>query len=288
MKLASFVHQGIRSYGIVSAEGVVNLGQRLGDRYADLKALLAADDGLAQAARYSEETADLRFDEIAFLPVIDNPGKILCVGMNYAEKRKEFDQHNPAPTLFVRFADSQTGHNAPVVKPRHSSEFDYEGELAVIIGKGGENIARETALSHVAGYSCYMDGSARDWQHSWFTAGKNWRQTGAFGPWMTTADEIPDPHTLAIRTWLNGRMVQDDTTASMIHKVAELIEYISTFTSLTPGDVIITGSPGGVGKKRTPPLFMKAGDRIEVEIEKIGHLSNVIVEAPEQALAAAH
>ncbi|MDM9615391.1 fumarylacetoacetate hydrolase family protein [Kosakonia cowanii] len=288
MKLASFVHQGIRSYGIVSAEGVVNLGQRLGDRYADLKALLAADDGLAQAACYSEEAADLRFDEIAFLPVIDNPGKILCVGMNYAEKRKEFDQHNPAPTLFVRFADSQTGHNAPVVKPRHSSEFDYEGELAVIIGKGGENIARETALSHVAGYSCYMDGSARDWQHSWFTAGKNWRQTGAFGPWMTTADEIPDPHTLAIRTWLNGRMVQDDTTASMIHKVAELIEYISTFTSLTPGDVIITGSPGGVGKKRTPPLFMKAGDRIEVEIEKIGHLSNVIVEAPEQALAAAH
>ncbi|WP_042716831.1 fumarylacetoacetate hydrolase family protein [Kosakonia cowanii] len=288
MKLASFVHQGIRSYGIVSAEGVVNLGQRLGDRYADLKALLAADDGLAQAARYSEEAADLRFDEIAFLPVIENPGKILCVGMNYAEKRKEFDQHNPAPTLFVRFADSQTGHNAPVVKPRHSSEFDYEGELAVIIGKGGENIARETALSHVAGYSCYMDGSARDWQHSWFTAGKNWRQTGAFGPWMTTADEIPDPHTLAIRTWLNGRMVQDDTTASMIHKVAELIEYISTFTSLTPGDVIITGSPGGVGKKRTPPLFMKAGDRIEVEIEKIGHLSNVIVEAPEQALAAAH
>ena len=288
MKLASFVHQGIRSYGIVSAEGVVNLGQRLGDRYADLKALLAADDGLAQAARYSEEAADLRFDEIDFLPVIDNPGKILCVGMNYAEKRKEFDQHNPAPTLFVRFADSQTGHNAPVVKPRHSSEFDYEGELAVIIGKGGENIARETALSHVAGYSCYMDGSARDWQHSWFTAGKNWRQTGAFGPWMTTADEIPDPHTLAIRTWLNGRMVQDDTTASMIHKVAELIEYISTFTSLTPGDVIITGSPGGVGKKRTPPLFMKAGDRIEVEIEKIGHLSNVIVEAPEQALAAAH
>ncbi|AST70826.1 5-oxopent-3-ene-1,2,5-tricarboxylate decarboxylase [Kosakonia cowanii] len=288
MKLASFVHQGIRSYGIVSAEGVVNLGQRLGDRYADLKALLAADDGLAQAARYSEEAADLRFDEIAFLPVIDNPGKILCVGMNYAEKRKEFDQHNPAPTLFVRFADSQTGHNAPVVKPRHSSEFDYEGELAVIIGKGGENIARETALSHVAGYSCYMDGSARDWQHSWFTAGKNWRQTGAFGPWMTTADEIPDPHTLAIRTWLNGRMVQDDTTASMIHKVAELIEYISTFTSLTPGDVIITGSPGGVGKKRTPPLFMKEGDRIEVEIEKVGHLSNVIVEAPEQALAAAH
>jgi len=134
-----------------------------------------------------------------------------------------------------------------------------------------------------------MDGSARDWQHTWFTAGKNWRQTGAFGPWMTTADEIPDPHQLAIRTWLNGRMVQEDNTASMIHKVAELIEYISTFTRLNAGDVIITGSPGGVGKKRPPPLFMNAGDRIEVEIENIGHLSNVIMDAPaQQSLATAH
>ncbi|MCL6742514.1 MULTISPECIES: fumarylacetoacetate hydrolase family protein [Kosakonia] len=287
MKLASFVHQGIRSYGIVKADGVINLGQRLGDRYGDLKSLLAAD-ALSEAQQLSGEATDLRFDDLNFLPVIENPGKILCVGMNYAEKRKEFDQHNPAPTLFVRFADSQTGHNAPVLKPRHSSEFDYEGELAVIIGKGGENISRDAALSHVAGYSCYMDGSARDWQHTWFTAGKNWRQTGAFGPWMTTADEIPDPHQLAIRTWLNGRMVQDDNTASMIHKVAELIEYISTFTCLTPGDVIITGSPGGVGKKRNPPLFMKAGDRIEVEIENIGHLSNVIIDAPAHALTAAH
>src|SRR5690606_22981695 len=203
-------------------------------------------------------------------------------------KRKEFDQHNPAPTLFVRFPDSQTGHNEPVLKPRHSSEFDYEGELAVIIGKGGENISRDDALRHVAGYSCYMDGSARDWQHTWFTAGKNWRQTGAFGPWMATADEIPDPHSLAIRTWLNGRMVQEDNTSSMIHKVAERLQYISTFTRPSPGDVIITGSPGGVGKKRNPPLFMKEGDRIEVEIEHIGHLSNVIVEAPAVGLAAAH
>ncbi|MGY6027904.1 fumarylacetoacetate hydrolase family protein [Phytobacter sp. AG2a] len=288
MKLASFVHQGIRSYGIVKADGVVDLGRRLGDRYSDLKSLLAAD-AVNEAQQWFGEKPDFGFDALEFLPVIDNPGKILCVGMNYAEKRKEFDQHNPAPTLFIRFADSQTGHQTPVLKPRHSREFDYEGELAVIIGKSGENISREAALGHVAGYSCYMDGSARDWQHTWFTAGKNWRQTGAFGPWMTTADEIPDPHQLAIRTWLNGRMVQEDNTASMIHKVAELIEYISTFTRLNAGDVIITGSPGGVGKKRTPPLFMNAGDRIEVEIENIGHLSNVIMDAPaQQSLAAAH
>ncbi|AUU92760.1 MULTISPECIES: fumarylacetoacetate hydrolase family protein [Enterobacteriaceae] len=287
MKLASFVHQGIRSYGIVKADGVINLGRRLGDRYSDLKSLLAAN-ALNEAQQLSGEKPDLSFDALEFLPVIDNPGKILCVGMNYADKRKEFDQHNPAPTLFVRFADSQTGHQTPVLKPRHSSEFDYEGELAVIIGKSGENISREEALSHVGGYSCYMDGSARDWQHTWFTAGKNWRQTGAFGPWMTTADEIPDPHSLAIRTWLNGRMVQEDNTASMIHKVAELIEYISTFTRLNAGDVIITGSPGGVGKKRNPPLFMNAGDRIEVEIENIGHLSNVIMDAPALSLSPMH
>ncbi|MGK3142474.1 fumarylacetoacetate hydrolase family protein [Pantoea sp. C2G6] len=287
MKLASYIHKGKRSYGIVKAEGVVDLGQRLGDRYVDLKALLQ-ENGLSEAMRYLSATGDLPADEITFLPVIENPGKILCVGMNYAAKREEFDQHNPAPTLFVRFPDSQTGHKSPVLKPPHSSEFDYEGELAVIIGTGGENIRRDVALNYVAGYSCYMDGSVRDWQHSWYTAGKNWRQTGAFGPWMVTTDEIPDPQQLAIRTWLNGRQVQEDNTSSMIHTVAELIEYISTFTHLSPGDVIITGSPGGVGKKRNPPLFMQAGDCIEVEIEKIGHLSNMIMEAPASLLTTAH
>ena len=276
MKLASFVHQGIRSYGIVKADGVINLGRHLGDRYSDLKSLLAAN-ALNEAQQLSGETPDLSFDALEFLPVIDNPGKILCVGMNYADKRKEFDQHNPAPTLFVRFADSQTAHNAPVLKPRHSREFDYEGELAVIIGKGGENIRREEALRHVAGYSCYMDGSARDWQHSWFTAGKNWQETGAFGPWMVTTDEIANPHELDIRTYLNGQMVQNDNTGNMVHSIPELIEYISTFATLSAGDVIITGSPGGVGKKRTPPLFMKEGDVIEVEIQKIGKLRNQIV-----------
>lgn len=287
MKLASYIHKGKRSYGIVTAEGVVDLGKRLGDRYIDLKALLQGN-GLTEARCYLSNSIDMLIDEITFLPVIEQPGKILCVGMNYSAKREEFDQHNPAPTLFVRFPDSQTGHKSPVIKPRHSSEFDYEGELAVIIGKGGENLGREVALGYVAGYSCYMDGSVRDWQHTWYTAGKNWRQTGAFGPWMVTADEIPNPHQLAIRTWLNGSMVQEDNTSSMIHKVAELIEYISTFTYLSPGDVIITGSPGGVGKKRNPQLFMKEGDCIEVEIENIGRLSNRIMEAPAHVLTTAH
>ncbi len=278
MKLASYIHHGERRYGIPTPDGMIDLHAHLGQQFADLKALLA-NNGLPLARELAQLKPTIAFADVTFLPVIEHPEKILCVGMNYAEKRKEFDQHNPAPTLFVRFADSQTGHDAPIVKPLHSSEFDYEGELAVIMGKSGEHIARADALSHVAGYSCYMDGSARDWQHSWFTAGKNWPQTGAFGPWMTTSDEIPDPQSLGIRTWLNGVMVQQDNTSSMIHDVAELIEYISTFTRLSAGDVIITGSPGGVGKKRNPPLFMHHGDQIEVEIDKIGHLSNVIVDA---------
>ncbi|WP_404680387.1 fumarylacetoacetate hydrolase family protein [Raoultella terrigena] len=278
MKLASYIHHGRRSYGIAIESGIIDLGNRIGHQYASLKDLLQWD-ALEVARQYIDCPADILLEDITFLPVIDEPGKIFCVGMNYAEKRKEFAETNSAPTLFIRFPDSQTGHARPVIKPVHSSEFDYEGELAVIIGKPGSQITTNNALDHVAGYSCYMDGSVRDWQHAWFTAGKNWKQTGAFGPYMTTADEIPDPHALTIHTWLNGKLVQDDSTGSMIHKVADLIAYISTFTSLSAGDVIITGSPGGVGKKRNPPLFMHDGDRVEVEIENIGRLMNTIVEA---------
>ena len=278
MKLASYIHHGRKSYGIYTEAGIIDLGQKIGQQYPTLKELLQWD-ALDVAQQYVDYPADITDKDITFLPVIEEPGKIFCVGMNYAEKRKEFSETNNAPTLFIRFPDSQTGHARPVIKPNLTEEFDYEGELAVIIGKAGENINRSDALSHVAGYSFYMDGSVRDWQHAWFTAGKNWRQTGAFGPYMTTVDEIPDPHALSIQTYLNGMLVQNDSTASMIHKVADLIAYISTFTMLSPGDVIITGSPGGVGKKRNPPLFMHEGDCVEVAIEKLGRLTNTIVES---------
>lgn len=282
MKLASYIHHGRKSYGIYTEAGIIDLGQKIGQQYPTLKDLLQWD-ALDVAQQYIDYPADITDKDITFLPVIEEPGKIFCVGMNYAEKRKEFAETNNAPTLFIRFPDSQTGHARPVIKPNLTEEFDYEGELAVIIGKAGENIHRQEALSHVAGYSCYMDGSVRDWQHAWFTAGKNWRQTGAFGPYMTTVDEIPDPHALSIQTYLNGMLVQNDSTASMIHKVADLISYISTFTMLSPGDVIITGSPGGVGKKRNPPLFMHEGDCVEVAIEKLGRLTNTIVESTSPA-----
>ncbi|WP_442798412.1 fumarylacetoacetate hydrolase family protein [Pantoea vagans] len=281
MKLASYSYQGRKSYGIFTESGIIDLGNKIGHIYPDLKALLQ-QDAIEIASRYKDFPVDMMMTDVIFLPVIESPGKIFCVGMNYAEKRKEFSETCDAPTLFIRFPDSQTGHATPVVKPALSNEFDYEGELAVIIGKPGTQIAVSDAMDHVAGYSCYMDGSVRDWQHAWFTAGKNWPRTGAFGPCMTTADEIPDPHGLSIQTWLNGRMVQNDSTASMIHKVADLISYITTFTSLSAGDVIITGSPGGVGKKRTPPLFMYEGDQVDVVIENIGHLTNTIVESESQ------
>ena len=277
MKLLSFIRaDGSKSYGIYKDNGIVDLGLRLGDKYKDIKALLAAD-ALSLVSQYAREQIDYSADTVRFLPIIESPDKILCVGMNYMAKRQEFDETNNAPTLFVRFPESQTGHACGVVKPQVSNEFDYEGELTVIIGKSGKHIRREEALHYVAGYSCYMDGSVRDWQHSWFTAGKNWQETGAFGPWMVTTDEIANPHELDIRTYLNGQMVQNDNTGNMVHSIPELIEYISTFATLSAGDVIITGSPGGVGKKRTPPLFMKEGDVIEVEIQKIGKLRNQIV-----------
>ncbi|MDR3414497.1 MAG: fumarylacetoacetate hydrolase family protein [Formivibrio sp.] len=283
MKLVSFQTQdGRKSYGIYTDEGIVDLGKRLGDRFHDIKSLLGANS-LSLARTYSESQPDYKEEEIVFLPIIEQPNKIFCVGMNYAEKRKEFNETNNAPTLFIRFPDSQTGHDCRVVKPEHSNEFDYEGELAVIIGKGGMAIKQEDALSHVAGYSCYMDGSARDWQHTWFTAGKNWRETGAFGPCLVTADEVGNPQELGIRTYLNGMKVQDDNTGNMIHTIASLIEYISTFSALSAGDVIITGSPGGVGKKRVPPLFLKEDDIIEVEIDRLGRLRNYI--AREAAVA---
>jgi len=278
MKFLSFMSDTQEpSYGLHCDGGVIDLGKRMGERYPDLKTLLALD-AISEARQYLTSAPDFREDEIAFLPVIPNPGKIICVGMNYADKCKEFNEKNTAPTLFVRFPDSQTGHDCPILKPACSDEFDYECELAVIIGKAGRTISTENALVHVAGYSCYMDGSVRDWQYTWFTAAKNWPHTGAFGPWMVTTDEIPNPQQLRIRTHLNGQTLQNGSTANMLYPVATLISYISAFTSLCPGDVIITGSPGGVGYKRTPQVFMKSGDVVEVEIEKIGCLCNHVVE----------
>ncbi|MBP2195004.1 fumarylacetoacetate hydrolase family protein [Pantoea cypripedii] len=275
MKLLSFINPatGNKTWGYHQGDKVYDLGSCC----PDLKSALMTNV-LSDIATPAQSSAVFDVDEITFLPVIDNPGKIFCVGMNYQDKRIEFEQTIDAPTLFVRFPDSLTAHSAALCKPDSSDEFDYEGELAVIIGKPTSNVSCEEALQHVAGYSCFMDGSVRDMQYTWFTSGKNWQKTGAFGPWMVTCDEIDNPQALSINTWLNGQRVQHDSTHNMVRSVAELIAYISRFSPLQAGDVIITGSPGGVGKKRTPPLFMKAGDRIEVEISGIGRLVNTVTQ----------
>jgi 2-keto-4-pentenoate hydratase/2-oxohepta-3-ene-1,7-dioic acid hydratase in catechol pathway len=281
MRLATFRTSKNTTYGAVTGQGLVDLGKRLGKRYPDLRALLAAD-ALEEARKAATGAApDYQEAEIAWLPVIPNPDKIVCVGLNYEEHRVETGRDKTEnPALFLRVPESQVGHRQPIVKPRESSNLDYEAEIAVIIGKPGRRISQDKAWEHIAGYSCYNDGSVRDWQRhtiQW-TAGKNFAATGGFGPWMVTSDEIPPGTVLTLSCRLNGEQMQHATTEMMIFKFPRLIEYISTFTTLLPGDVIVTGTPGGVGARRNPPVWMKVGDTVEIEIDKVGVLLNSIAE----------
>ena len=281
MKLASYLLAGSAGYGVVTDRGVVDLTRRIGSKYPDLRALLAGD-GLGDAQQaVAVAPADCQLADLTLLPVIPNPDKIICVGLNYEEHVKETGRDKTEnPTLFLRLADSQVGANQAMVRPRESTHFDYEAEIAVIIGKAGRRISEPDSWRHIAGYSCYNDGSIRDWQRhtSQFTPGKNFTRTGAFGPWMVTADEIPANTLMTLTGRLNGKEVQRATTEQMIFKIPALIRYISAFTHLLPGDVIVTGTPGGVGAKRTPPLWMAPGDTVEIEIDKVGVLKNTIAD----------
>ncbi|MBN9080900.1 MAG: 5-carboxymethyl-2-hydroxymuconate isomerase [Rhizobiales bacterium 62-17] len=277
MKLATFEANGKVSYGAVVDGGIVDLGKKLS--FADLRALIAGN-GFAQAkAAIAGAKPDVALNQVRLLPVIPNPDKIICVGLNYEDHVVETKRERTEdPALFVRFANSQMGHNEPMLLPPESSHLDYEGEIAVIIGKGGRRIAEKDAYGHVAGFSCYNDGSIRDlqWATTQWTTGKNFPSTGAFGPWMVTTDEVPADSVLTLITRLNGQEMQRATTQMMIHSIPRLIAFISVFTELAPGDVIVSGTPGGVGGRKKPPLFMKDGDVCEIEIDKVGVLSNPI------------
>ncbi|MCM2292728.1 fumarylacetoacetate hydrolase family protein [Allorhizobium sp. BGMRC 0089] len=277
MRLSTVKIAGRTSWGVVSGEVFLDVGAVLTGRYADLKAAITA--GLEGVAEVEASATAIPLSEVEWLPVIPNPDKILCVGLNYEMHRQETGRAVVEnPTIFARYANSQTGHLKPIVLPKVSHELDYEGELAVIIGKPGRYISREEAMSHVAGYACYNDGSIRDFQRHThqFTPGKNFPDTGAFGPWMMTPDEIGPMGDLRLQTRLNGQVVQEATFSQMIFDIARQIEYCSTFTRLEAGDVIVSGTPGGVGAKRNPPLWMKPGDVVEVEIDKLGLLRNPI------------
>ena len=281
MRLVSYSARGAPSYGVVKGDGIIDLKARLPSAPASLKGLLGTP-ALGRAAELARDTApDHALGDVRLLPVIPDPDKIVGVGLNYRDHVAESGRTVvEKPTLFLRVPSSQVGHLGKMRRPRVSTELDFEGELAVVIGKAGRYIDRSEALSHVAGYSCYNDGSIRDWQRhtSQFTPGKNFPATGGFGPWLVTADEIPDPSRLELSTRLNGVEVQHSGTDMMIFTVEEQIAYVSGFCELLPGDVIITGTPAGVGSRHTPPLWMKAGDRIEVAISKIGTLENVVAD----------
>jgi len=280
MRLASFRTAQGASYGAVTNNGIVDLGRRLGNRYSDLRTLLERN-GLEEARKAAGSPADYKESDVTWLPVIPNPDKIVCVGLNYEEHRQETGRDKTEqPALFLRLAESQVGHRQPILRPRESKNLDYEAEIAVVIGRAGRRISQKDSWNHIAGYSCYNDGSVRDWQRhtvQW-TAGKNFASTGGFGPWMVSADEIPAGALLTLSCRLNGERMQHATTEQMIFKIPKLIEYISSFTTLLPGDVIVTGTPGGVGARRNPPVWMKPGDTVEIEIDKVGVLVNSIAD----------
>ncbi len=280
MKFASFKIGSTASWGLVEGDDIADLGALLAERYPDLKSAISAD-ALSEAAEAASKARRHALKDICFLPVIPNPDKILCIGLNYEMHRKETGRSEVEnPTVFGRFANSQTGHLTNIIRPRVSTDLDFEGELAVVIGKAGRHIKPADAWDHVAGYACYNEGSVRDFQRHThqFTPGKNFPATGAFGPWMVTRDEIEDLGPLRLQTRLNGQVVQDTTIYQMIFDIPRQIEYCSSFTRLEPGDVIATGTPGGVGSRRNPPLWMKPGDTVEVEIERIGLLRNGIAD----------
>lgn len=283
MKLATFLLDGQQRVGFVSNEGVFALPQSAGK---DLGALIEAGlstqqwHGLvAQASPLPDKAA------LTWLPPVLNPRKILCVGLNYADHTKESPYEQPDyPTLFLRVPTSLVGHDSAIVRPLASDTLDYEGELAVVIGKGGKHIAREAALDHVFGYSIFNDGSVREYQFKspQWTVGKNFDATGGFGPYVVTADELPKGAAgLRLETRLNGKVVQSASTSDMLYDVASLITIISEAITLEPGDVIVAGTPSGIGWARDPRLLMRHGDVCEVSIEGIGTLSNPI--ADEQA-----
>jgi 2-keto-4-pentenoate hydratase/2-oxohepta-3-ene-1,7-dioic acid hydratase in catechol pathway len=279
MKLISFEHHNTPAYGIVKGDDVLDLTPLLGTQAPDLKTLIAKDllDAAAQVA--SSNKATLKLSQLTLLPVIPNPGQIFCIGLNYGEHVRETGREiTEVPTIFLRLPASQVGHGQDILRPAESHRLDYEAEIAIVIGKGGRRIQEAEAWDHIAGYSCYNDGSVRDWQvaTSQWTPGKNFYKTGGFGPWLVTADEIAPNRVMRLQTILNGQVLQDTTTDKMIHSIPRQIAYISSFTPLSAGDVIVTGTPGGVGNKRTPQVFMKPGDTCEIVVDAIGTLRNGI------------
>jgi len=280
MKLISFRRNGAAGFGATDGRDVIDLTGRIGQA-ADLRGLLEID-GIERARAYcASAPADFSLSDCTLLPVVPNPSKVICLAINYKAHAIESGRDLPKqPVVFHRHAASLTAHNAPLIRPEVSDWLDWEGELAVVIGKGGGHIEPADALDHVAGYTCFNEASIRDWQrHSHlYGMGKNFRGTGAVGPWMVTADEIPDPAKLVLRTLLNGKEVQHAGLDDLIFGIPELISYVSRALDWQPGDLLVTGTPEGVGGAMKPPRWLAPGDIIEVDISHIGTLTNSVAD----------
>lgn len=277
IKFVSYEYDHGPSFGAVVGEDIVDLS----DAGPSLRTVLAGGPLGALEAVVARRKRTVALDHVVLLQVIPDASRVICVGRNYADHVKELGNTvAPKPVLFMRTTQSLVGHRQSIVAPSASREYDYEGELALVIGRGGRRIPPERALSHVAGYTCFLDGSVRDYQKDSFTAGKNFDSSGACGPWLVPAVAVPDPQNLMLTTRINGEVMQRASTAEMIHSVAALISYISIFTHLEVGDVIATGTPAGVGAGRTPPRWLEPGDKVEVEIENIGVLANTVISEP--------
>lgn len=278
MKLISFKHNSEESFGAVTDQGVVDFKKQFNDKYNDLKSFLQ-DNGAEKLQSVNLDKVHYQLEDVELLPVLTNPEKIICAGVNYDEHRIEANRETtPYPTIFFRVAESQIAHEDPIILPIESDKLDYEGEIAVVIGKEARRVSEEEALDYIVGYSNYNDATIRDWQrhaHQW-GPGKNFNGTGAFGPWLVTKEEIADDEVLELETRVNGEIMQKADTNLLIFSIRELISYCSKFTTLRPGDVIVTGTPGGVGFKRTPPYYLKNGDVVEIEVSKIGILRNTV------------
>jgi 2-keto-4-pentenoate hydratase/2-oxohepta-3-ene-1,7-dioic acid hydratase in catechol pathway len=277
VKFASFIADGRRTFGVVRDDSLIEASEAIRARYADLRAVLAGD-ALADLEADSDGQA---FDasSVEYLPTIPNPDKVICVGVNYRPHLEEMGRSPPDhPVMFVRFAGSQVGHKQPIVKSRATEQYDFEGELGVVIGRPARYVSRDAAMDYIAGYTCFMDGTARDWQRhtTQFTPGKNFHRSGAMGPYLVSRDEIPDVTNLELQTRVNGAVMQEGRVSELIFDIPYLIEYLSTFTELLPGDVISTGTPAGVGAARTPPIWLADGDEVAVDIGGIGVLVNPV------------
>jgi 2-keto-4-pentenoate hydratase/2-oxohepta-3-ene-1,7-dioic acid hydratase in catechol pathway len=283
-RLATYAVNGEIEYGAVTDGGIVELSARFGDQYPTLREVIAGGALARLAEDAAGRTADHPLDAITWLPPIPAPEKIICIGVNYPDRNAEYKDGQEAPkfpSMFMRTPRSFVGHNTPLVRPRASAQLDYEGELVLVIGKAGRHIPETSALDHIAAVTLCNEGTIRDWvRHAKFnvTQGKNFDSTGSLGPWLVPYTDEAQIADIRLTTRVNGETRQDDRTSRLIFSFRYLINYISTFTTLVPGDVIVTGTPTGAGARFDPPRYLKPGDVIEVEADNIGVLRNGVVD----------